>query len=281
MSHEIIYSTFKDSMEKKMLSLKNKIVFITGASSGIGKACAEQFAALGCHLILTARRNDRIQALATQLSQKHAIRVLPIELDVRDKQAVLQVINTLSDDWKTIEVLINNAGLALDSLPLQQGNLENWDTMIQTNINGLLYVTQPILKGMLARNSGHIINISSTAGHDHYPMGNVYSATKHAVRALSKSLRLDILGSKLRVSDVAPGFVNTEFSTVRWKDKEKADKFYSEFTPLNAEDVADAIVYCATRPLHVDIAEILICPTAQASVNHLHKKSSETKSLFD
>ena len=254
-----------------MHTLKSKIVFITGASSGIGAACAEHFAQLGCHLILTARRRDKLKTLAMQLTQQYSIKAIDIELDVRNKQDVILTVNTLPQEWQSIDILINNAGLALDSLPLQQGNLDNWDTMIQTNINGLLYVTQTILKGMLIRNSGHIINISSIAGHDHYPMGNIYSATKHAVRALSKSLRLDLLGTKIRVSDVAPGAVNTEFSTVRWKDKEKADKFYEEFTALAATDVADAIVYCATRPPHVSIAELVIYPTDQASVNHCHK----------
>lgn len=264
-----------------MQSLKNKIVFITGASSGIGAACAEQFAQLGCHLILTARRKDRIQTLAIQLSQQYSVRALPIELDVRDKQNVIETVNALPSDWQNIDILINNAGLALDSVHLQKGNLDNWDTMIQTNINGLLYVTHTVLQGMLKRNAGHIINISSVAGHDHYPMGNVYSATKHAVRALSKSLRLDLLGTKLRVSDVAPGAVNTEFSTVRWKDKEKADKFYADFTPLVATDVAEAIVFCATRPPHVSVAEIVIYPTDQASMNHINKQGSKVKSPFD
>lgn len=255
-----------------MQLLKDKIVFITGASSGIGAACAEQFAQLGCHLILTARRRDRIQTLATHLSQHYSIRTLPIELDVRNKQNVIEAVNALPSHWQNIDILINNAGLALDSIHLQKGNLENWETMIQTNINGLLYVTHTVLQGMLKRNTGHIINISSVAGHDHYPMGNIYSATKHAVRALSKSLRLDLLGTKLRVSDVAPGAVNTEFSTVRWKSKEKADQFYEEFTPLSADDVAEAIIFCATRPPHVSIAEVVIYPTDQASVNHLHRQ---------
>lgn len=264
-----------------MQPLKNKIVFITGASSGIGQACAEQFAQLGCHLILSARRIERIQTLATQLSQQYTVRALPIELDVRNKLAVVHSIESLTQDWQNIDILINNAGLALDSVPLQQGSLENWETMIQTNINGLLYVTHTVLQGMLLRNAGHIINISSVAGHDHYPLGNVYSATKHAVRALSKSLRLDLLGSKIRVSDVAPGAVNTEFSTVRWKDKERADTFYEDFTPLQANDIADAIIYCASRPPHVSIAELVIYPTDQASVNHLHKPGKSVKSLID
>lgn len=255
-----------------MQSLTNKIVFITGASSGIGMACAKEFAKLGCNLILTARRLDRIQALATQLSQQYSINALAIELDVRNRQGVIDTINSLPESWQAIDVLLNNAGLALDSLPLQNGSLDNWDTMIQTNINGLLYVTHTILQCMLSRNCGHIINISSVAGHDHYPMGNVYSATKHAVRALSKSLRLDLLGTKLRVSDIAPGAVNTEFSAVRWKDKERADKFYGDFAPLMANDVAEAVVFCATRPPHVSIAEVVLYPTDQASVNHTHRE---------
>lgn len=254
-----------------MLPLKDKIVFITGASSGIGAACAEQFASLGSHLILTARRKNRLETLAQRLIQQYGVQVLDIELDVRDKDSVVQTINALPENWKKIDVLINNAGLALDSVPLQQGNLNHWDTMIQTNINGLLYLTHAVVPLMLARKTGHIINISSSAGHDHYPTGNVYSATKHAVRSLSKSLRLDLLGSGLRVTDIAPGAVNTEFSTVRWKDKERADNFYAEFTSLVADDVADAIVYCATRPLHVSIAEMLIYPTDQASANHIHR----------
>lgn len=264
-----------------MQSLRDKIVFITGASSGIGAACAEQFAQLGCHLILTARRRDRIQALAENLSKQYAIRALPIELDVRDKQNVMDIINTLPSDWQNIDILINNAGLALDSLPLQKGNLEHWDTMIQTNINGLLYVTHTILQGMIKRNAGHIINISSVAGHDHYPNGNVYSATKHAVRALSTSLRLDLLGTKIRVSDIAPGSVNTEFSTIRWQSKEKADKFYEDFTPLVASDIAETIVFCATRPPHVSVAELVVYPTDQASLNFLHRPGKATKGIFE
>lgn len=264
-----------------MLSLKNKIAFITGASSGIGAACAEQFAQLGCHLILAARRIDRLHVLAQRLTQVYGINVLPIEMDVRNKQSVIQSINDLADDWKKIDVLVNNAGLALDTHPLPKGNLDNWETMIQTNINGLLYVTHTIVNLMLPRKTGHIINISSVAGHEHYPMGNVYSATKHAVRALSKSLRLDILGSGLRVTDIAPGAVNTEFSIVRWQDKERADKYYAEFTPLVAEDIADAVIYCATRPLHVSIAEMLICPTDQASANHLYRKGQKVHGLLD
>jgi NADP-dependent 3-hydroxy acid dehydrogenase YdfG len=232
---------------------------------------------LGCHVILAARRKDRIETLGKHLAEEHKVKVLAVEMDVRDKHKVEQVIHELPDSWKHIDILINNAGLALDTLTIQEGIVDHWDTMIQTNLNGLLYVTRAILPLMLKRKTGHIINISSTAGHDHYPKGNVYSATKHAVRALSKSLRLDLLGTGIRVSDVAPGFVNTEFSTVRWKDKERAEKFYEDFDPLMAEDVADAVAFCVTRPQHVSVAEMVICPTDQASVNHLHRKHAEHK----
>jgi len=262
------------------LNLKDKIVLITGASSGIGKGAAVQFAAKGAKLILTARRLDRLEQLANELTKEFTIDVLPIKLDVSDKLQVTSVLQNLPAEWCNIDILVNNAGLALDTKKMHLGDLDNWDTMINTNLRGLLYVTHTLLPGMTARNVGHIINIGSTAGHDHYPAGNVYSATKHAVRAISKSLRLDLLGTALRVSEIAPGAVNTEFSEVRWQDKEKADAFYQGFDALSAEDIADAIVYCATRPLHVDVAEMVIFPTAQASCNHLHKTGEESKNLF-
>jgi len=264
-----------------MYSLKNKIIFITGASSGIGEACAKQFAALGAHIILTARRVDKLTKLADALIAEHGVKALALALNVSDKVQVQTLISSLPKEWQDIAVLVNSAGLALDSVKLQEGNVDNWDIMINTNINGLLYVTRAILPGMLARKSGHIINLGSTAGHDHYQTGNVYSATKHAVRAISKSLRIDVLGSGVRVTDIAPGAVETEFSIVRWKDKKRADDFYKDFTPLVADDVADAIVYCATRPLHVDVSELVMMPTDQASANHLHKPGQVIKGLFD
>lgn len=264
-----------------MYSLKNKIIFITGASSGIGEACAKQFAALGAHIILTARRAEKLTQLADTLIAEYDVKALALALDVSDKAQVQTLISSLPNEWQDIAVLVNSAGLALDSVKLQEGNVDNWDTMINTNLHGLLYVTRAILPGMLARKSGHIINLGSTAGHDHYQTGNVYSATKHAVRAISKSLRIDILGSGVRVTDIAPGAVETEFSIVRWKDKQRADDFYKDFTPLVPDDVADAIVYCATRPLHVDVSELVIMPTDQASANHLHKRGQAIKSMFD
>lgn len=255
-----------------MLSLKSKIVFITGASSGIGKAAAELFAAQGAKLVLTARRLERLQNLKQTLEKEHNCMVLPLTLDVRDKQQVKKTIEELPTDWRDIDILVNNAGLALGTDKIQDGNVDNWDVVINTNVQGLLYVTRAILPTMVARKAGHIINIGSIAGHEYYSAGNIYCATKHAVRALSKCLRIDLMGTGIRVTDVAPGMVHTEFSEVRWKDKERADKFYEGMEALTAHDIADAIVYCATRPLHVDVAEIVITPTAQASANHLYRE---------
>lgn len=255
-----------------MLKLKDKIIFITGASSGIGEACARIFAEAGAKLILAARREDRIKKLAQEILKNHNTACLTIALDVRERQRVEQTINQLPTEWQGIDILVNNAGLALSSDPIQQGDIDNWDIMIDTNVKGLLYVTRAILPGMIKRNSGHIVNIGSIAGQEAYPNGNVYCATKHAVRAITKTLRIDLLGLPIRVTEIAPGAVKTEFSAVRWHDSDKADAFYKEFIPLLAEDVADAVHYSVTRPLHVDIAEITILPTVQASANHLSRK---------
>lgn len=264
-----------------MLTLKNKIVLITGASSGIGKASAEQFAAQGARLILTARRFERLEKLRNELVQKYDCEVLPCSLDVQDKKQVKTVIDNLPENWKNIDILLNNAGLSITSDKIQDGHVDNWDIIINTNLNGVLYVTHAVLPVMLQRKQGHIINIGSVAGHEHYVGGNVYSATKHAIRALSKSLRIDLLGCGIRVSEIDPGLVHTEFSEVRWNDKQRADKFYEGFHPLYAEDIADAVVYCATRPLHVDVAELVITPTAQASAHYVHKEGSASSSIFD
>lgn len=256
-----------------MQSLKNKIVFITGASSGIGKSCAEQFAAFGARLIISARRTDRIKKLAAELIQKNQVDVLPIELDVRNKKMVQDTIDQLPDHWKNIDILINNAGLALSTDKIQEGNPENWDTMIDTNVKGLLYVTRAILPGMIARDQGHIINIGSIAGEECYPGGNVYSATKYAVKAITKSLKIDLLGTPIRTSEISPGAVETEFSEVRWHDKERAKDFYTQVKALMPDDVADAAIYCATRRPEVNIHEIRLLPICQASVNHIDKTS--------
>lgn len=265
-----------------MQILKSKTIFITGASSGIGEACAKQFAACGARLIITARRIERIKKLAAALTKEHQADILPIQLDVQDKEQVAKVIRELPTNWQAIDILVNNAGLALGSDKIQNGDIKNWETMVNTNILGLLYVTHAILPGMLKRNHGHIINIGSVAGHDYYVSGNVYCATKHAVKAINKSLRLDLSGSDIRVTEINPGLTQTEFSEVRWNSKERADQFYSGLTPLCADDIADTVLYCATRPQHVNIEEMIIFPTAQASTSLVHKKGqTTTKGVFE
>lgn len=255
-----------------MIALTDKIILITGASSGIGEACARLFAAQGARLILGARRVDRLEGLAQELSHQHNKEHYILPLDVRNKVMVKKQLETLPTELQPIDILINNAGLALDTLPLQQGIEDHWDTMIDTNVKGLLYVTLGVLPGMLERGCGHIVNMGSIAGHECYPNGNVYGATKYALHALSKSMRLDLLGTPIRVTEIAPGAVQTEFSEVRWNDKEKAEDFYKNFQPLMPQDIADAIFYCITRPLHIDIEEMIIMPTVQASANHLFRK---------
>lgn len=257
----------------KKSSVAGKTAFITGASSGIGKACAEQLAALGVNLIVSARRRERLEQLALSLSSTHGVQATPMVLDVRNQQQVESAFHELAQKQIAIDILINNAGLALSNDLMQDAKPSNWDVMIDTNLKGLLYVTRAALSGMVERNQGHIINIGSVAGHGHYPGGNVYSATKHAVRAISASLRLDLMGKAIRVSEVAPGAVHTEFSEVRWNDKERADKFYEGFAALTADDIADAVVYCATRPPHVNVSEIVVYPQAQASLRDICRNS--------
>ena len=251
-------------------------VLITGASSGIGEATAEAFAAKGARLILAARRLKRLEALAARLQEQYTVHVRVLEMDVQQRDRVEQAVSSLPSAWSDIDVLVNNAGLALSSSPLQDGDPVDWDCMIDTNIKGLLYVTRAVLPGMLARDRGHVINLGSIAGHECYPGGNVYCATKHAVKALSKSVRLDLLGTPIRVSSIDPGAVSTEFSAVRWQDKAKADDFYSQFEALQAEDIAKTVVFCAEMPPHVNIAEMIVMPTCQGSANHLHRSSSSS-----
>lgn len=265
----------------KDTSIKDQTCFITGASSGIGKACAEQFASIGVHLIITARRIERLKALADKLSSKYGVQVIPIQLDVQNHTQVESVFKQLERKKIEIDILVNNAGLALSSDKMQDAKVNHWETMIDTNIKGLLYVTKAVLPQMVKKNRGHIINIGSVAGHGCYVSGNVYCATKHAVRAISKSLRVDLLGTAIRVSEVDPGAVETEFSEVRWQDIERAKKFYQDFQPLVADDVADAVIYCATRPPHVNVAELIVFPQAQASLIDIHRPGEAIKSLFD
>jgi|SRR5579871_152195 len=255
-------------------SISGQTAFITGASSGIGLASAKHFAAAKVNLVIAARRIDRVRKLAQALAEEYSVSVLPLELDVQKSGQVEEVFNQLHKQQIDVDILVNNAGLALSTDKIQKGDTKNWDIMIDTNLKGLLYVTRAALPRMLERNRGHIINIGSVAGHDCYVGGNIYSATKHAVRALTKSLRIDLFGTPIRVSEIAPGAVETEFSEVRWNDKERAKKLYEGFLPLVADDIADAVVYCATRPPHVNISELVIYPQAQASVSQIHRKEA-------
>jgi len=258
-----------------MQRLKNKLVFISGASSGIGLACAKAFAAEGAKLILAARRKDKLEALANSLQQEHQTESQILTFDIQQNAEVKNAFNGLPDEWKYVDILINNAGLAKGMQKLSEGNPEDWDIMIDTNVKGLLYLTREILPFMVERETGHIINLGSTAGHDVYPSGNVYCATKFAVNALSQSLRIDLLDKSIKVSSVDPGMVETEFSIIRFSgDVERAKNVYKGVDPLTAVDVADAILYCATRPKHVNINEIILTPTAQAQSNFVVRRPS-------
>jgi 3-hydroxy acid dehydrogenase/malonic semialdehyde reductase len=257
------------------MKLKGKIALVTGASNGIGKAIATELASLGAEVILAARRIDRLYQLKNYLDNEYGTESLVVELDVTSEETVNKAITELSGKWANIDILVNNAGLALSSDPIQDGKVINWDRMIDVNVKGLLYVTHAVLPIMLKNNKGHIVNIGSTAGHQTYPGGNVYSATKHAVSAISNSMRIDLLGRHIRVSEIDPGHVGgTEFSTVRWGSQDKANQFYSTFTPLLAEDVADAVVYCVTRKEHVNIYSIVMYSIDQASSNHTYRSNT-------
>jgi 3-hydroxy acid dehydrogenase / malonic semialdehyde reductase len=256
-----------------MYSLRDKIVFITGASSGIGQSCARAFAAQGAKMLLCARRIDRVQALASELINVYGGNIArAFELDVRDQAAVEQAMNALTPEWQEIEVLVNNAGLSRGLEKLHEGNLQDWEEMIDTNVKGLLYVSRAVIPGLVKRGKGHVINIGSIAGVEVYPNGNVYCATKHAVRALSTGMRMDLLGTPVRVTNIQPGMVETEFSLVRFHgDQARADKVYENLQPLTPDDIADLIVFAATRPPHVDIAELTVMATAQASATLSHR----------
>ncbi len=256
------------------LEIKGMKVFVTGASSGIGRACAEVFAERGCRLLLAARRKERLHQLASSLQERHGADVLATSLDVRDRSAVEDWVGGLSDDWRGIDILINNAGLSRGIEPLQEGDISDWEEMIDTNLKGLLYVTRAVLPGMVDRGHGHVINIGSIAGHEVYPGGNVYCATKHAVTALNRGLAIDTLGTGVRVSSVDPGMVETEFSLVRFHgDAERAGGVYDGLEPLSGEDVAEAVVFCATRPAHANVREMILMPSAQAAAVHAHRTS--------
>jgi len=256
-----------------MKKLENRIVLITGASAGIGKACAFAFAEEGADLLLTARRVERLNKLAEELVSKHGVKVKALKLDVRNHNAVKNTLSSLDDKWKNIDLLINNAGLARGFSKIYEGKVDDWEEMIDTNIKGLLYVTRHVLPQMVEQQRGHIINIGSVAGHETYPSGNVYAATKFAVDALTKSIRMDVLDKNIKVSTVDPGLVETEFSVVRFSgDKEKAGNVYKGIIPLTGADIADAVLFCATRAEHVNINELILTPLAQASPTMVHRK---------
>lgn len=249
-----------------MESILNKIVFITGASSGIGKACAYQFAKVKAKLILSARRIELVNEIAEDIKQKYNTEVLTFGLDVRNRKDVETTVLNLPEDWKNIDILINNAGLAKGFAKLYEDNPNNWEEMIDTNVKGLLYVTRAIVSLMVQRKQGHVINIGSIAGRMAYPNGSVYCATKHALLAINNSLRMDLIDKNIRVSTVDPGMVETNFSNIRFNgDKERAKNVYKGLQPLTAEDIADTVYFVATRPKHVNISEVVITPTAQAN----------------
>lgn len=241
-----------------------KTALITGATSGIGRETARALAKLNYKLILCGRREDRLVELQNELSA--LTEVHPLLFDVRDKNAVAAAIRSLPNEFSTIDILVNNAGNAHGLDPIQTGDLDDWDAMLDINVKGLLYVSRAVIPGMVERNAGHIINIGSIAGKEVYPNGNVYCATKHAVDALNKAMRIDLVLHGIRVGAIHPGMVETEFSEVRYKgDVERAAKVYQSFTPLKPEDIADIIAFVVTRPYHVNIADLVVTPTAQAT----------------
>jgi 3-hydroxy acid dehydrogenase/malonic semialdehyde reductase len=251
----------------------SKIALITGATSGIGEACAHVFAREGYNLILTGRRQDRLDKVASHLNDKYDVEIVASSFDVSNRGQVMESLNELSPEWRKVDVLINNAGLSQGLEPIQNGNIDDWETMIDTNVKGLLYVSRVVSNWMIENGKGHIINLGSIAGKEVYVNGNVYCATKHAVDALNKGMRIDLLPYGIKVTAVHPGAVQTEFSEVRFKgDKERAKKVYDGFEPLVAQDIAETIWFVASRPAHVNINDLVIMPTAQATAGNIFRK---------
>lgn len=249
------------------------IVLVTGATSGFGEASAKKFAANGYDLIITGRRQDRLTALQQELQQHYNIAVLPLCFDVRDQQAVNSILGNIPDQWKAVDILINNAGLALGMSAIEDDDVSNWDTMIDTNVKGLLYVSKVVIPWLKSRSKGHIINIGSTAAKQVYAKGHVYCATKAAVDSISQGMRIDLLPYRIKVTAIHPGAAATEFSEVRFKgDKEKANNIYKGFQPLTAEDIADTIYYCATLPAHVCINDLVMTCLQQANAYYFDKE---------
>ncbi|MDB5024644.1 MAG: family NAD(P)-dependent oxidoreductase [Mucilaginibacter sp.] len=251
----------------------SKIALITGATAGIGEACAHVFAREGYDLVLTGRRADRLEKLSEQLTRAYHVKVVTSVFDVRDRQDVISKLEELSPEWRKVNVLINNAGLSQGLDPIQNGNYDDWETMIDTNIKGLLYVTRVVSNWMIGNGSGHIVNLGSIAGKEVYANGNVYCASKHAVDALNKGMRIDLLPYGIKVTGVNPGAVETEFSQVRFKgDKARASKVYEGFEPLAAMDIAETIWFAVSRPAHVNINELTVMPAAQATATNIFRK---------
>jgi hypothetical protein len=250
----------------------NRIVFITGATSGIGKACAEKFAAAGDNIIINGRRKDRLSALRNSLQNTFNVKVLEVVFDVQNREEVFTAINNLPDKWKAIDILINNAGLALGRDLFDEANIDDWDTMLHTNVNGLLYVSKAVVPLMTKRNRGHIINLGSVAGKEMYEKGNVYCVSKAAVDAISKTMRIDLLPHRIKVTAIHPGAVETEFALVRYKgDENKAADTYNGFTPLTPADIADTIYYTASLPQNVCINDLVITTVSQANAIYFYK----------
>ena len=250
-----------------------RIAFITGATAGIGESCAIKFAENNYNLIIAGRRKERLEALAASLQKKYGVAVLPLVMDVRNKQRVKEVVASLPEEWKNIDVLVNNAGLALGLDSFQQGDEEDWEVMIDTNIKGLLYVGRAVSQAMVERSHGHIINIGSIAGKEVYPKGNVYSATKHAVDAITKGMRQDLLRHGVRVTQVAPGAVKTEFSLVRFKgDESRASMVYQNYRPLTPADIAEVVYFATSLPAHVNVNDVVVMPTDQANATLFNKQ---------
>lgn len=254
--------------------VSNKIAFITGATSGIGKACAERFAKEGWDLIITGRRNERLLELKEQLTKSYPVKVLTLNFDLQDKEVVFKQINQMTEEWQKVRLLINNAGLASGKDAFDEAEMDDWETMLNTNVHGLLYVTRAVLPFLKKTEHAHIINLGSTAAKEVYENGSVYCASKFAVDALSKAMRIDLLKHGIKVTAVHPGAVETEFSLVRFKgDGAKAAATYENYKPLAAEDVADTIYYCASLPPHVCINDLVMTCLSQAGAHYLHKSS--------
>ncbi|MCK6614059.1 MAG: SDR family NAD(P)-dependent oxidoreductase [Ignavibacteriaceae bacterium] len=259
-----------------MNRLQNKTVLITGATSGIGRSCARYFASEGASLILFARRENLLEEVKAELQKLTAGHIYTAACDITVYENVKQAVAAIPEELKKIDILVNNAGLAKGLEPLADGLPENWDITLDTNVKGLLYVTKEAVRGMIERNAGHVINLGSTAGHDVYPNGSVYCASKYAVKAITQTLRIELVATDIRVTTIDPGLVETNFSNVRFNgDTERAKNVYKGITPLTPDDVADAVLYAATRPPHVSINEMILTPVNQANSNFVHKVKAD------